>query len=37
MKMKAKELDRHLFAQREVIKAYEDVGQEYERTVHDTA
>ncbi len=33
--MKAKELDKYLFPQREVVKAWEDVGQGYELTVHD--
>ena len=33
--MKAKELDEHLFPQRDIVKAYDDVGQGYELTVHD--
>lgn len=33
--MKAKELDANLFPKPEVVKAYEAVGQEYERTIQD--
>jgi hypothetical protein len=33
--MKARELDPNLYPQKEVIKAYEEVGQEYEWSVHD--
>gem|GEM_PF-6495550 len=35
--MKASELDANLFPTKEVVKAYENVGQEYERTCHDRA
>ena len=35
--MKASELDANLFPPKEVVKAYENVGQEYERTCHDRA
>ena len=35
--MKASELDANLFPPQEVVKAYEKVGQEYERTCHDRA
>ena len=35
--MKASELDANLFPPQEVVKAYSDVGQEYERTCHDRA
>jgi hypothetical protein len=33
--MKAKELDPGLYPQKEVVKAYQEVGQEYELTIHD--
>jgi hypothetical protein len=33
--MKAKELDPNLFPRQQVVKAYEDVGQEYEMTIQD--
>jgi hypothetical protein len=33
--MKAKQLDPDLFPQKEVVKAYQDVGQEYELSTHD--
>jgi hypothetical protein len=33
--MKAKDLDENLFPRRQLVKAYEDVGQEYERTIQD--
>jgi len=33
--MKAKELDANLFPRPEVVKAYEEVGQQYELTIHD--
>jgi hypothetical protein len=35
--MKASELDANLFPPQEVVKAFEKVGQEYERTCHDRA
>jgi hypothetical protein len=35
--MKASELDANLFPPQEVVKVYEKVGQEYERTCHDRA
>ena len=35
--MKVSELDPNLFPPQEVVKAYEKVGQEYERTCHDRA
>ena len=35
--MKASELDPDLFPPKEVVKAFEKVGQEYERTCHDRA
>ena len=33
--MKAKQLYPDLFPQKEVVKAYQDVGQEYELSTHD--
>jgi hypothetical protein len=35
--LQASELDANLFPPQEVVKAYEKVGQEYERTCHDRA
>jgi hypothetical protein len=33
--MKARELDPHLFPRSQLVKAYEEVGQEYEMTIQD--
>jgi hypothetical protein len=33
--MKAKDLDKNLFPRSEVVQAYKEVGQEYERTIQD--
>lgn len=35
--LKAKDLDRSLVPHKEVVKAYQDVGQEYEKSCHDRA